>query len=108
VRDARVLRSGFNEGNMRHDPTAHAKVVVIGEAYSLLQVVTLEGAALYCTLQPCGMCTVACVWAGVSRVVHGAGRTDVNAVYFETRHANTVDFIHDAFRSDIEVEGSLG
>lgn len=50
---------------------------------------------------------MACLWAGVSRIVYGAGRCDVNAIYFETRHANTVDFIRDAFRSDLQVEGGI-
>ena len=44
---------------------------------------------------------MACLWAGISRIVFGAGREDVHAIYFESRHKNTVDFIHDAFRDDL-------
>jgi tRNA(adenine34) deaminase len=47
------------------------------------------------------------VWAGISRIVYGAGRNDVNAVYFESRHSNTIDFIRDAFRDDLQVEGEF-
>jgi tRNA(adenine34) deaminase len=43
------------------------------------------------------MCAVARLWAGISRIAYGAGRNDVNAVYFESRHANTIDFIRDAY-----------
>jgi tRNA(adenine34) deaminase len=53
------------------------------------------------------MCTMACLWAGISRIVYGAGRNDVNAIYFESRHANTIDFIRDAFRDDLQVEGEV-
>jgi tRNA(adenine34) deaminase len=107
VKDGKVVCGAFNEGNMRNDPTAHAEIAVIRKGCNELRSMTLEECTLYCTLQPCGMCTMACLWAGVSRIVYGAGRRDVNAIYFETRHANTVDFIRDAFRSDLQVEGGI-
>jgi tRNA(adenine34) deaminase len=107
VNDGKVLSQGFNEGEIRFDPTAHAEIVVIRRACSERNVTTLEGSTLYCTLQPCGMCTMACLWAGISRIVYGAGRNDVHAVYFESRHSNTVDFINDAFRDDLQVEGGV-
>jgi tRNA(adenine34) deaminase len=44
---------------------------------------------------------------GVSPIVFGAGRKHVNAVHFETRHANTIDFVCDAFRNDVEVSGGV-
>jgi tRNA(adenine34) deaminase len=99
--------SGFNEGESRHDPTAHAEMVVIRRLCETLKSTSLGGYTIYCTLQPCGMCTMACVWAGISRIVYGAGRNEVNHIYFESRHNNTVDFIQDAFRNDLEVEGGV-
>jgi tRNA(adenine34) deaminase len=107
VRDGAALCAGFNESEMRHDPTAHAEMVVIRRLCAELETNSLEGFTLYCTLQPCGMCTMACLWAGISRIVYGAGRDDVHAVYFESRHDNTFDFIRDAFRRDLQVEGGL-
>jgi tRNA(adenine34) deaminase len=50
---------------------------------------------------------MACLWAGISRIVYGAGRNDVHHIYFESRHNNTVDFIQDAFRDDLEIEGGV-
>ena len=107
VKDGRVVAMGFNESSLLHDPTAHAEMVVIRRLCAELKAEKLEGYTLYCTLQPCGMCTMACLWAGISRVVFGAGRNDVNAVYFESRHNDTVDFIQDAFRSDLKVDGGI-
>lgn len=107
VRNGAVLIAGFNESEMRHDPTAHAEMVVIRRLCAELQTGSLEGCTLYCTLQPCGMCTMACLWAGISRIVYGAGRDDVHAVYFETRHNNTFDFIKDAFRDDLKIESGV-
>jgi tRNA(adenine34) deaminase len=107
VQDGVVRCAGFNESEMRHDPTAHAEMVVMRRLCAELETGSLEGFTLYCTLQPCGMCTMACLWAGISRIVYGAGRSDVNAIYFESRHANTADFIRDALRDDLQVEGKV-
>src|SRR4030095_11147416 len=68
VHDGNVVSQGFNEGEIRHDPTAHAEMVAIRRACDERKVTTLEGYTLYCTLQPCGMCTMACLWAGISRI----------------------------------------
>lgn len=103
VRGGEVLAVGHNEGEMRHDPTAHAEVVTLRRAGERLRSIDFSGCTLYCTLQPCGMCTLACVWAKVSRIVYGAGRGEVDNMYFEERHLNTVDFIRDAFKNDIQV-----
>jgi tRNA(adenine34) deaminase len=107
VKEGHVAFKGFNEAGLLHDPTAHAEMVVIRRLSAKLKSETLEGYTLYCTLQPCGMCTMACLWAGISRIVFGAGRNDVSAEYFESRHNDTVDFIRDAFRSDLQIEGEI-
>jgi tRNA(adenine34) deaminase len=107
VKDGQVAVQGFNEAGLRHDPTAHAEMVVIRRLCADLKSEKLEGYTLYCTLQPCGMCTMACLWAGISRIVFGAGRNDVHAVYFESRHNDTVDFIKDAFRNDLQIDGEI-
>ena len=107
VQHGQAASVGFNEGEMRHDPTAHAEMVVIRRLCEDLRSVSLKGYTIYCTLQPCGMCTMACLWAGISRIVYGAGRNDVHHIYFESRHNNTVDFIHDAFRDDLAIEGGV-
>jgi tRNA(adenine34) deaminase len=107
TKDTRVAASGFNEGDLRHDPTAHAEMVVIRRLCLQLKTTNLQGYTLYCTLQPCGMCTMACLWAGISRIVYGAGRDDVNSVYFESRHFDASDFIRQAFRDDMEIESGV-
>jgi tRNA(adenine34) deaminase len=66
-----------------------------------------EGATLYSTLQPCGMCSMASIWAGISRIVYGAERDQVHEMYFEDRHFETTDFIRDAFKDDLTVTGGL-
>jgi tRNA(adenine34) deaminase len=72
-----------------------------------LQSDELRDAVLYTTLQPCGMCTMASVWAKIGRIVYGAGRDDVHRMYFEDRHFNCNDFILDAFKDDLSITAGV-
>ena len=107
VRDDIVIGEGFNEVDSRHDPTAHAEIVAMRRAGEHLRAGAFRGATLYSTLQPCGMCSMAAIWAKISRIVYGAGRGDVHAMYFEDRHMNTIDFIRDAYRRDLTLSGGI-
>ena len=107
VLDGELLAEACNEVDLRHDPTAHAEIVAIRHGGARLQCPELRGAALYTTLQPCGMCTMASIWAKIGRIVFGAGRDDVHPMYFEDRHLDTLDFIRDAFRDGLALEGGV-
>ena len=107
VRDGAVLAKGYNECGLRHDPTAHAEMVAIRRACEALGADDLRGATLYSTLQPCGMCSMASIWAKLGRIVYGAERHQVHEMYFEDRHLDTMDFIRDAFRDDLAIEGGM-
>ncbi|MBV9572938.1 MAG: nucleoside deaminase [Acidobacteriales bacterium] len=107
VRDGEVLAAGHNEAELRHDPTAHAEIVTLRKLGEKLQTADFHGCTLYCTLQPCGMCSVACIWAKITRIVYGATRNDVHSMYFDTRHFNASDLIRDAFRDDMEIVGGV-
>ena len=107
VLDGRIIGEGHNETEGQHDPTAHGEVVAMRRAGARLGNWELRGATLYSTLQPCGMCTMASIWAKIGRIVYGAGREDVHAMYFEDRHFDTDDFLRDAYRKDISIEGGL-
>jgi tRNA(adenine34) deaminase len=107
VRGGKLIGEGCNEVELRHDPTAHAEIVSMRRAGQLLKSDDLRGSVLYTTLQPCGMCTMASIWAKIGRIVYGAGRDDVHEMYFEDRHLDAVDFIRDAFRNDMLLEGGL-
>ncbi len=109
VLNGAILAEGANEVRLRHDPTAHAEIVAIRRATESGATADLRGATLYSTLQPCGMCTMASIWARMGRIVYGAERHQVHAMYFDARHLDTIDFISDAFRADLPVmSGVLG
>ncbi len=107
VLEGRVIAAERNRVAEQHDATAHAEIVAMRVAGKSFENGELRGATLYSTLQPCGMCTMASIWSKVSRIVYGAGRADVHRMYFEARHVDTLDFIRDAYREDIAIEGGL-
>lgn len=105
VLDGKVIAAERNQTEELPDATAHAEMMAIRRACEATGELELRGATLYSTLQPCGMCTMATIWSKVGRVVYGAGRDDVHPMYFEARHVDTLSFIADAYREDIEIEG---
>ena len=107
VRDGKVLAEGHNEVDPNHDPTAHAEITAIRRACAAVGDQQLSGSTLYSTLQPCGMCSMASIWARVGRIVYGAERSQVHSMYFEDRHLDTMDFIRDAYREDLPVQGGV-
>jgi tRNA(adenine34) deaminase len=107
VLDGEVIGEGHNEVERRHDPTAHAEIVSMRRAGGHLKRAQFKNATLFCTLQPCGMCSMASIWAGVTRIVYGAERAQVHKMYFEDRHFETMDFIRDAFKKDLSVTGGV-
>jgi tRNA(adenine34) deaminase len=105
--DGEMIGQGHNEVAARNDPTAHAEIVAIREAGAGLRRSRFEGATMYSTLQPCGMCTMAAIWAGVSRIVYGAERDQVHEMYFEDRNLEIMDFVRDAYKDDLTLTGGV-
>lgn len=48
---------------------------------------------------------MASIWAKIGRIAYGAGRDDIHRMYFEDQHLDTMDFITDAWRQDLVLEG---
>lgn len=72
VRDGEVIATGFNQPIGTHDPTAHAEIMALRAASSLLGNYRLPGCELYVTLEPCAMCAGAMMHARLARVIYGA------------------------------------
>lgn len=74
------LSAGRNERELTHDPTAHAELVAIRAAASVLDSWHLDGATLVVTLEPCIMCAGAILAARIPRLVFGAWDDKAGAV----------------------------
>jgi tRNA(adenine34) deaminase len=72
VREDREVAAAGNERELRADPTAHAEILAVRQAASVVGSWRLDGCTLYVTLEPCAMCAGAIVLARLERVVFGA------------------------------------
>lgn len=72
VRDGRVIAAEGNRIRERHDPTAHAEILVLRAAGESLGSERLTDCDLYVTLEPCPMCAGAIALARIRRLYFGA------------------------------------
>jgi tRNA(adenine34) deaminase len=80
VISGQVVGRGANSTTARNDPTAHAEILALREAAVRIGNYRLEEATLYCTLEPCVMCTGALVSARIARLVFGVRDPQVGGV----------------------------
>lgn len=67
-----IVGFGQNRVLREFDPTAHAEIVALREAASVLGNYRLKGVTLYVTLEPCAMCAGAMIHARIGRLIYGA------------------------------------
>ena len=70
--NGKVIAKAHNLPISRHDPTAHAEILVLRDAGAFYNNYRLTGSTLVVTLEPCIMCMGAALHARISRLVFGA------------------------------------
>ena len=65
-----VIGRGHNQRAADQDPTAHAEMIALRQAATVIGHWRLEDVTLYCTLEPCCMCAGAMVLARLPRLVY--------------------------------------
>jgi len=83
--DDKIISEAFNRVVLTHDPTAHAEIMAIREAATLLGSHELTDCTLYTSCEPCPMCLGAIYWSGIRRVVYACDRTDAEAAGFSDK-----------------------
>jgi tRNA(adenine34) deaminase len=85
----RVIGRGSNSPIGKNDPTAHAEILALRESALTVGNYRLEGATVFCTLEPCVMCAGALVAGRVSRLVFAARDIRFGAVRSKFRLADS-------------------
>ena len=80
VSGEREIGRGRNRTEELQDPVAHAEILALRGAARALGSWRLLGVTLYSTLEPCAMCSGACVLARIERLVYGADDPKAGAV----------------------------
>jgi tRNA(adenine34) deaminase len=108
--DGTVLARDGNRIVERHDPTAHAEMLVLRASAAALGNERLTGTTLYVTLEPCAMCVGAISLARVARLVFAAEDAKGGAVLHGPRffaQPTCHHRPHVARAGDAEAAGSL-
>jgi tRNA(adenine34) deaminase len=69
-KEGRIVGRGYNRVEKCFDATAHAEILAIGAASSLIQNWRLDGCTLYVTMEPCIMCLGALLHCRISAIVY--------------------------------------
>lgn len=72
VLNEKVIARGYNMTERLNDPTAHAEIIALTSAFSVLGSKYIPEASLYVTVEPCLMCAGAIYWGKIGKVVYGA------------------------------------
>ena len=85
VMENKVIAEACNRVILNNDPTAHAEILAIRQASSLLHTHDLGKCTLYTSCEPCPMCLGAIYWSGIKKIVYSSDRTDAETAGFSDK-----------------------
>ena len=97
----KIISRAYNLRENKKSATAHAEILAIEQACSILGGWRLQGCTLYVTLEPCPMCTGALVNSRIDRVVFGAYDMQAGCC------GSVVNFNAYPFNHAFEIEGGV-
>ncbi len=70
VKDGEIIAADHSHVSELNDPSAHDSISAIRVAAKKLGAHNFEGCTMYCSHEPCFMCTAAAAWAKIERIVY--------------------------------------
>ena len=92
-----IVSVGCNRTIIDNDPCAHAEIVALRNAGTILDTYRLTDLTMYVTLEPCCMCSGALIHARLKRLVYGAKDPKTGAcgsvfdILIDSRHNHKID-----------------
>ena len=96
-----IISGAYNLRENKKSATAHAEILAIEQACSILGGWRLQGCTLYVTLEPCPMCAGALVNSRIDRVVFGAYDMQAGCC------GSVINFNAYPFNHAFEIEGGV-
>lgn len=101
--EGHLLALAGNRTREHCDPTAHAEVLAVRQACSVLNSDRLVGCSIYVTLEPCAMCASAISHARISRLYFGAsdpkgGGVEHGVMLYSHKQCNHVPEVYGGIR----------
>ncbi|MBY0239090.1 MAG: nucleoside deaminase [Burkholderiaceae bacterium] len=84
-KDGAVVGRGVNRVREFHDPLAHAEVEAVRDACRTMGSHSLPGMTLLASGEPCALCYLSALYAGISQVLYAVDRDDAAAYGFDYR-----------------------
>ncbi len=94
VKDGVVIAEAHNAPRTDHDPTAHAEILAIRRAATVLGDERLTDCELWVTLEPCAMCAGAIAHARIARLYYAASDPKGGAVEHGARVFDQPQTLH--------------
>lgn len=109
-KDGQFVGAGMSLAGILPDVTQHAETAAIQDACNKMKTINLEGCFLYGTLEPCGMCLSAAIWANVEAIYFGAYASDVPNNNYEYKNYSSEKLAKNSQRwngSKIKITGGI-
>ncbi|HCY36984.1 MAG: tRNA adenosine(34) deaminase TadA [Candidatus Margulisiibacteriota bacterium] len=102
VHENRIIARSYNTRELSQNPIAHAEVLSLQAAASVLNSWRLDQCDLYVTLEPCPMCLGAAINSRIKKIIYGASDPKAGAC------GSVLNFYaHPGLNHSIEVVGGV-
>ena len=81
VKNNEIVAEGGNQIYATSDPTAHAENKLIRDYCQKNKIMNLEGFSLYCSTEPCMLCSGAVFWARITKVVFSVSQKMLQKIH---------------------------
>lgn len=79
-----IVAEAENSVTSSHDPTRHAEMNLVQQAWSRCAPTDIQNSTLYTSTEPCPMCCGAIYWSGIRRVVYSCSAATLGEIAGDT------------------------